>query len=165
MQHRSSCSNYGPVLPLSNPVPLGVVRNSKLSVYLVLSTEVLKLMAGILTAIVRPQGLDLLPRLVLHKSLKLLEPAEDLILGLQEVDPGLPGIVINKCHIVLVTTQRQCAHWTAHIRMNQIKDLTSYVLIVGERSLGVLPQSTPPTQLLMLGAELWYSYDDLPELS
>ena len=132
MQHSSSCSDDSPVLPLSNPVLLGVVRNSQLSVYPMLNAEVLKLMAGILTAIVRPQGLDLLPRLVLHKSLKLLEPAEDLILGLQEVDLGLPGIVINKCHVVLMTTQRQCAHRTAHIRMNQLKDPASSVLTAGE---------------------------------
>ena len=96
MQHRSSCSDNGPVPPLSNPVLLGVVRNSKLSVYPMPSAEVLKLMIGILTAIIRPQDLDLLPCLVLHKSFELLEPAEDLILGPQEVDPGLPGIVINK---------------------------------------------------------------------
>ena len=66
MQHRSSCSDNGPTLPLSNLVLLGVVRNSKLSVYPMLSAEVLKLMAGILTAIIKPQDLDLLPRLVLH---------------------------------------------------------------------------------------------------
>ena len=96
MQHRSSCSDNSPVLPLCNPILLGVVRNSKLSMYLVLSTEVLKLMTGILTAIIRPQDLDLLPHLVLQKSFELLEPAEDLVLGLQEVDPSLPGIVINK---------------------------------------------------------------------
>ena len=82
MQHHPSCSDDSPVLPLSNPVLLGVVRNSQLSVYPMLNAEVLKLMADILTAIVRPQGLDLLPRLVLHKSFELLEPTEDPILGL-----------------------------------------------------------------------------------
>ena len=158
MQHRPSYSDDSPVLPLSNPVLLGVVRNGQLSVYPMLNAEVLKLMAGVLTAIVRAQGLDrldLLPRLVLHKSLKLLEPAEDLILGLQEVDPSLPGIVINKCHVVVVTTQRQCAHWTTYIRMNQLKDPASPVLTASERSLGVLPQSTPPTYLLSISVELW----------
>ena len=34
-------------------------------------------------AIIGPQDLDLLPRLVLHKSFELLEPVKDLILGLQ----------------------------------------------------------------------------------
>ena len=61
-----------------------------------LSTEVLKLIGGILTPTVRPRHLDLLPCLVLHKSFELLEIAKDLILGLQDVDRGLPGIVINK---------------------------------------------------------------------
>ena len=96
MQHSSSCPNDGPALPLNNPILLGVVRNSELSVNTMLSVEVLKLMAGILTPIVRPQDLDLLPRLVLHKSFELLEPVEDLILGLQEVDPSLFGIIVNK---------------------------------------------------------------------
>ena len=45
--------------------------------------------------LVCPQDLDLLPCLVLHKSLKLLEPLEDLILGLQKENPGLLGVVIN----------------------------------------------------------------------
>ena len=118
MQHSSSCSNNDPILPLSNPVLLGVVRNSKLSVYPVLSASVLKFMASILITIIRPQDLDLLPRLVLHKSFELLEPAEDLILGLQEVDPGLPGIVIDKRHIVLMATQRHYRH--NHIHLNAL---------------------------------------------
>ena len=96
MQHCSSCSNNGPILPLNNPILLGVVRNNKLSVCPVLRTKVLKLMAGTLTTIIRPQDLDLLPCLVLLKSFELLEPVEDLILGLQEVDPGLPRIVVIK---------------------------------------------------------------------
>ena len=96
MQHIYSFSNNSPVLPFSNPILLGVVRNNKLSMYPMLSAKVLKLMADILTTIIRPQDLDLLPRLVLHKSFELLEPVEDLILGLQEVDPSLSGIIVNK---------------------------------------------------------------------
>ena len=53
MQNSSSCSNDGPVLPLSNPILLGVVRNYKLSVNAMLSTEVLKLIGGILTPTIR----------------------------------------------------------------------------------------------------------------
>ena len=115
MQHSSSCSNDGPVLPLSNPILLGVVRNSELPVNPMLSAEFLKLMVGILTPIIRPQDLDLLPLLVLRKSFELLEPVEDLILGLQEVDSGLPGIIIDKQHIVLMSTQRYCRHRTTYI--------------------------------------------------
>jgi hypothetical protein len=53
-------------------------------------TKVYKLSGGILSSIIRPQDLDLLSRLVLHKSFELLEPLEDLTLGLQEIDSGLP---------------------------------------------------------------------------
>ena len=70
-----------------------------------LSTEVLELIGGILTPIVRPQDFDLFPSLVLHKSFELLEPVEDFSLGLQEIDLGLPGIVINERDIILMTTQ------------------------------------------------------------
>ena len=105
MQHGSSCPNDGPVLPLSNSILLGVVRNCELSLNAMLSTKVLELIGGILAPIVRPQDLDLLPCMVLHKSFELLEPVEDLTLGFQEVDAGLPGIVIDKRYIVLMATQ------------------------------------------------------------
>ena len=82
MQHSPSCSDNSPVLPLNHPILLGVVRNSKLSVNAMLSAEVLELIGGILTPIVKPQDLDLLPCLVLHKSFELLEPVEDLTLAL-----------------------------------------------------------------------------------
>jgi hypothetical protein len=55
-----------------------------------LGTEVYELSGEILSSIIRPQDLDLLSKLVLHKSSELLEPIEDLTLGLQEIDPGLP---------------------------------------------------------------------------
>ena len=72
-------------------------------------------MAGILTPIVGPQDLDLIPCLVLHKSFELLEPVEDLTLGLQEVDLGLSVIIVEKRHIVLMSTQRYCRHRTTYI--------------------------------------------------
>ena len=93
-----------------------------------LSAEVLKLIGGILTPIVGPQDLDLLPYLVLHKSFELLEPIENLTLGLQEIDPGLPGVIINKCDIVLMPTQRHYRHQTTHIKMNQLKNASYPVL-------------------------------------
>ena len=89
MQHRSCCTNNSPILPLSNPILLGVVRNGQLSLDTLLDAEVSKLCGGILTLIVRHQDLDLSPCLVLHKGLKLLEPLEDLTLGLKEIDPSL----------------------------------------------------------------------------
>ena len=69
MQHRSSCSDYGPVLPLSNPILLGVVRKCELSPNAMLSIEVLELVGGILTLVVGPQDLDLFPCLVPQKAL------------------------------------------------------------------------------------------------
>jgi hypothetical protein len=38
--------------------------------------------------------------LVLHLSLKLLEPTEYLIIGLHKEDLGFPGKFINECHIL-----------------------------------------------------------------
>jgi len=98
MQHRSCCTNNSPVLPLSNPILLGLLRNGQLSPDTLLGAKVSKLSGGILTLIVRPQYLDLSPCLVLYKSLELLEPFEDLTLGFQEIDPGPRGEVINECH-------------------------------------------------------------------
>ena len=132
MQHSSSCSNNGPVLPLNNPILLGVVRNCKLSANAMLITEFHELIGGIITPIVGPQDLDLLPCLVLHKSFELLEPIEDLTLGLQEKDLGLPGVIINKCDIVLMPTQRYCRDRTTNIRMSQLKNASYLVLTTRE---------------------------------
>ena len=96
MQHSPSFPNNGPVLPLSNPILLGVVRNCKLSPNAMLSTEVLELVGGIFTPVVGPQDLDLFPCLVLHKSFELLEPVKDLSLGIQEITLGLLGVIINE---------------------------------------------------------------------
>lgn len=70
-----------------------------------LSTEVLELIGGILIPVVGPQDLDLFPYLVLHKSFELLDLVEDLTLGLQEIDLGLPRVIINERDIILMTTQ------------------------------------------------------------
>ena len=85
---------------------LRVVGNRLLPPNAVMSTEVPELVGGELTPIVGPQHLDLLSSFVLHQSFELFEPSEDLTLGLQEIDLGFPGEVINERHIVLVTTQR-----------------------------------------------------------
>jgi hypothetical protein len=105
--HATSISlhNNGPVLPLCNPILMGVIRNNQLSLDTLLGTKVCKLRGGILTPIVRSQDLHLSSWLVLHKSLKFLEPLEDLTLGLYEIYPGLLGVVINESHILLTTTQ------------------------------------------------------------
>jgi hypothetical protein len=63
------------------PVLLGVVRHIHLLSDLCLGTKVYRLCGGI-----------------------LLEPREDLTLGLQEIDPGLPGVVIYESAIILTTT-------------------------------------------------------------
>jgi len=55
-----------------------------------LGKKVYKLSGGILSSFIRPQDLDPLSILVLHKRSDLLEPLEDLTIGLQEIDQGLP---------------------------------------------------------------------------
>jgi hypothetical protein len=55
---------------------------------------------NILTLVVYPQHFDLPSCHVLYLSFKLSEMTEDLMLGLHEVDPGLPGEVINEGHII-----------------------------------------------------------------
>ena len=107
MDHSSSCAYDGSILPLSNPVLLGVVSNSHLSPNALSRIEVIECIGGILPSVIRPQTPNLLPRLVLHKSFELLEPLQDLLrfLALQEVGLGLPGMIINECHIVLISSQ------------------------------------------------------------
>ena len=90
MQHGSCCTGNGPVLPLSNSILLGVVGYDHLYSNAMLGTKVYKLSGGILSPVIRPQDLDPLSKLALHKSSEILEQFEDLTLGLQEIDPGLP---------------------------------------------------------------------------
>ena len=96
MKHGFGSPNDGFVLPLRNPILLGVVRNYELPHNACLRTVINKLTKGILPSIVRPEDLDLLTCLGLHKSFELLKPLEDLTLGLQEINPGLPRVIINE---------------------------------------------------------------------
>ena len=96
MKHGFGNPNDGYVLPLHNPVLLRVVRNCELPPDACLHTIINKLTKGILPSIVRPEDLDLLTCLGLHKSFELLKPLEDLTLGLQEINPGPPGVIINE---------------------------------------------------------------------
>jgi hypothetical protein len=100
MQHGSRNPNYGPVLPLNNPILLRVVRNDQLSPDALSCIEVIKLIGGILTPIICPQNSDFPPSLVLHKSFELLELNEDLPFGLPEENPRFPREVINEYDIV-----------------------------------------------------------------
>ena len=96
MKHGFGSPYDGSVLPLRKPILLGVVRNCELPPNAYLSTKINKLTKGILPSIVRPKDLDLPTCLGLHKSFELLKPLEDLTLGLQEINPGLPGVIINE---------------------------------------------------------------------
>ena len=80
-----------------------------------MSAKSIKLLGGILTPVIRSQDSDLPPCLVLHKSFELLEPLQDFLglLALQKVDSGLPGMVINESHIVLLTSQGYRRHRSA----------------------------------------------------
>jgi hypothetical protein len=90
VQHGSRCTGNSPVLPLGNPILLGVVWYGHMSSNAMLGTKVYELSGGIRTPVIRPQDFNPLSRLVLHKSSELLEPFEDLTLGLQEIDSSLP---------------------------------------------------------------------------
>ena len=59
-------------------------------------TKINKIAKGILPSIVRPEDLVLPTYLGLHKRFELLKPLEDLTLFLQEINPGLLGVVINE---------------------------------------------------------------------
>jgi hypothetical protein len=96
-----------------------------------LSTEVYKLSRGILSPVIRLQDFDLLSRLVLHKSSKLLEPCEDLTLGLQEIGP--------KCEIVL-DLRVMGPHASVCTKSNIPADLVS---LLGNDALANLPSAHP----------------------
>ena len=96
MKHGFRNPNDGSVLPLRNPILLGVVRNCELLPDACLRTIINKLTKGILPSIVQSKDLDISTCLGLHKSFELLKLLEDLTLGLQEINSGPPGVIINE---------------------------------------------------------------------
>ena len=69
----------------------------------------IELLGGILTPIIRSKCPNPPPSLVLHKRFELLmEPLQELLRYLtpQEVDPNIPGMIIDECHIILESSQR-----------------------------------------------------------
>jgi hypothetical protein len=95
MYHSPDKINDRPILSLCNPILLRVVWHCQLPLDPRL-TEILEVIGGILSPIIRAQDLDLLLCLLLHLSLEILKPTEDLILGLHKEDPGFPRKVINE---------------------------------------------------------------------
>src|SRR5713101_1795445 len=108
MEHRPGCCHNRPVLPFCYSILLRSIRNRQLSLNPLLCTECAELLGGILTPIVRPQHPDLSTCLLLHKGFEPLEDSQYKLrlLAPQEVDPGLPGVVIYEADIVLEACQR-----------------------------------------------------------
>ena len=156
MKHRYGCSNNIHFLPLRYSILLWSIRNCQLSPDTLLSAISIKLLGGILTPVIRSENLDLPPCLVLHKSFELLEPLQGFLrlLALQKVDLGLHGMVINECHIILVSSQGNKRHRSAQIWMHQVKDPCWLSITARKSSLGVLSQSTPPAHITLPCAEL-----------
>jgi hypothetical protein len=91
------------VLPLYNRILIPIVGHSLLRLDSCLLAEISELIRGVLAPVVYPRHLDLPSCHVLHLRFELSKMTEDLILGLHEVDPGLPGQVINEGHIIRCT--------------------------------------------------------------
>jgi hypothetical protein len=103
MDHRFGCLYDGHVLPLCNPILLRVVGHCQLLLDSYFLAKSVKFLGGILPPLSDLNTLNLLSCLIFYKSLKLLKLPEDLILGLHEVNLGLPRGIINKRYIVNVT--------------------------------------------------------------
>ena len=79
MQHGSSYTHNGTVLPFIHSILLWSVGNCQLPPNALLSTKLVKCIGGILTPIIQSKHLDRLSCLVLHKSFELLEQKQDLL--------------------------------------------------------------------------------------
>ena len=165
MQHGSRSSNYRSVLPFCHSILLRSVWYCQLSLNALLYAILVELLGGILTPVIWFEYLNLPPNLVLHKSFELLEPLQDLLrfLAPYKVDPGLPGMVIDECHIILKTSQRNKWHRTTQVRMYQIKYSCWLAITACKSSLGVLSQSTPLAYITVLSAELRKPCNHVPQ--
>ena len=90
--------------------------------------------------VVCPQHLNLLSYLVLHESFELSELLKDLSLGLQEIDPGFLGIIINEGYAVTVTTERMDTHTSECTKSKGSLDLYP---LCGKGFLMLFPKAQP----------------------
>ena len=99
----------------------------------------------------------LLPVWFSARALNSWNFCKDLLkfLALQEVYPCLPRMVIDECHIVLISSQRNKRHRSTQIWMYQVKNPCWPAITARKSSLGVLSKSTLPANITLLWAEIW----------
>ena len=78
---------------------------------------IIKLLAHVLTSMIRSQKLYSLAELILNLILKLFELFKSLRLVPHQIDISISTQVAGKSHEVLIATSGSCAHWTTHIIM------------------------------------------------
>ena len=76
---------------------------------------IIKLLAHVLTSMIRLQKLYSLAELIL--ILKLFELFKSFRLVPHQIDISISTQVVGKSHEVLIATSGSCAHWTTHITM------------------------------------------------
>jgi hypothetical protein len=85
-------------------------------------TELFKLYGKKLTTIISSHTLDSFTSLILHESLKFLEPTENLCLTFQEIYPSPSTIIIYKRYKIYRTGDRRNFYRTKYIKMNKIQN-------------------------------------------
>ena len=88
-------------------------------------------------------------------SLELPKQLKDLWLGLQEIDPGLPGIVINEGYAVTVTTERMDTLIGPHTsECTKSKGSLDFCSLCGKGFLMFFPKAKP-LQWLCFSSSTW----------
>ena len=141
--HCFGCLNDGSILPLCNPILLRVIRNGVLPLDPCLNTKIIEIPGGVFSSIIWSQHLDPPFDQVLNPSFKFLKSRKDSILGLQEVNPRLPRVIIDEEHIVQIFVQGSNSHGSTHIWMYQVQDPLGSVVTVQKNPLTFLPRAQP----------------------
>src|SRR4051812_25427791 len=104
IQHASCPVTKRPVHAFRNTILLWRPCTSAVAHYALCTTKIIKRMIAKFQPIVSPKTLDLPISLLLNHRLPSNKCRKSFILGLQEINPNHPGVIINQSHAISCTT-------------------------------------------------------------
>jgi hypothetical protein len=91
-----------------------------------------------------------------------LKYCKDSILGIQEVNPFLPRVIIDEENIIQVSSQGSNNHGST-ICMYQVQDPLGSIVTARKGPLDIIAKSTTSANAIMLDMYLWKAYHHLPQ--
>ena len=155
MDHGFYCFHDGSILYLCHSILLRIIGCCDLPLNPSFFIGIIEFIWCEFSSIVWSQGLDLLFREILYKGLELFELSKYLFFTLQEVNPSLAVIVINKGNIVNIPTYISSFHRKTYIWVNNVQDPFRFTSVAWKWILGILSLCTSLVNSFMSDLNLW----------